>query len=423
MDKKLWLTRHYTFAEKNRRVLLKELLQTSLQELMEIEVVSKKKEPISTSPGIVTKIKMSEMEKIGVHTLREALNHIPGVLVIDGGLGNLIVTIRGVGEVFNQKVLFLLEGVPYYMTSHSDIPLLGIPVNMIEYIEVIRGPGAVMYGTNASAGVINIILKKDNDRSKTKIRGGGNGYSLINTDIDISIPLGTDGNFYIGTSMQKYLEGYKVYYPKARVHDHFQNDNLYWYQKLDGEYISLPTEGSIERIEEFYDLLFGIKYKNVELFGSAFFQNRTGLGSVLSLYMPLDARYWGALIHAKYNFEFDKWQISPYFDHNIMFIDFFIKNNNHIKGSNGNHDYIIIDDTHWLTNMTDGYQSFENPWKNNYRTRFGVNASYNISDNYNILIGLEYELRSNGRYLLYDDEKEEILQVAQPKGTVFEYAT
>ena len=52
-------------------------------------------------------------------------NFIPGVIVQDSLGGWAIVQIRGIDEVFNQKVLFLLDGVPYHQPSHSLIPMEG----------------------------------------------------------------------------------------------------------------------------------------------------------------------------------------------------------------------------------------------------------------------------------------------------------
>lgn len=66
------------------------------------------------------------------------------------------------------------------MLSHSEIPLLGMPLDAISHREVIRGSGTAIFGTNASAGVINVITKHTEVSvaevsfgSNQKVKGGG----------------------------------------------------------------------------------------------------------------------------------------------------------------------------------------------------------------------------------------------------------
>ncbi len=407
---------------------INKLFDLSLTDLISIKVVSKKTESITESPAVVSKIYMSNMKNIGIHSLYEALNHIPGVLVIDGGVGNKIVTIRGVGEVFNQKVLFMVDGTPYYMSSHSDIPLLGIPISSIDYIEVIRGPGSVLHGTNASAGVINVVLKKDLKRSMIQVRGGSQG--LLNTGIDVSVPINQDGNFFLGLGAQKMLTGYNSYYPYSRLEDYFVKDQVtgedisnkvYWKRDRD-KYIPLPTSGTINRVEEYFNIIGGVNHKGFKLICSAFQQERTGLGSVLAVYQPSDAIFKGSLVHAEYRLKKKNWTITPYIDHNIMFLEFHAQSI-HWKEEDGNHSFIKVDDNHWLTNMDKGLLTFEDPWRNNYRIRYGSTCRYSfklLNNNDNLFFGFEHEQRSNGRYIRYDEHKKIEWLNAQPAGTVNE---
>jgi outer membrane receptor protein involved in Fe transport len=160
----------------------------SLQELLQIRVsvASPNSERIINTPAIVSRYDMQDMSGMGLRTLKDLLSFIPGFVLQDSRSGGTTVMIRGLVEAFNQKVLFMLYGVPYWMPSHSEIPLLGMPLEAISHVEVIRGPGAVIYGSNASAGVINIITKQTPQSvvafsagSHNKINGGGYIYQGI----------------------------------------------------------------------------------------------------------------------------------------------------------------------------------------------------------------------------------------------------
>lgn len=144
-----------------------EMENISLDELLSldvsVDVASSKVESIIDTPAIVSRYDTKDMQKLGLHTLKDVLSFFPGFVVQDGKVTSMVM-IRGISETFNQKVLFLLDGVPYWMPAHGDIPLLGIPIEAIDRVEVIRGPGAVIYGTNASAGVISVVTKKDQSK-------------------------------------------------------------------------------------------------------------------------------------------------------------------------------------------------------------------------------------------------------------------
>lgn len=97
------------------------------------------------------------------------------------------------------------------MSSHGDMPLLSMPTDLIDRIEVIRGPGSVIYGTDATAGVINVILKKDDNQSVLSLTGGSQG--LLNAGASLTRKT-EKGYYYFGGSVQKMSKGYDAKYPK-----------------------------------------------------------------------------------------------------------------------------------------------------------------------------------------------------------------
>ena len=154
-----------------------DLLSLSLEQLLilEVSVASTKSENISTTPAIVSTYRMDEIMQQGGRSLEEALSFIPGILIDEALFGNATVMLRGTTDLFGSKVLFMLDGVPYWGPSHNTIPTQGIPLEAIDRIEVIRGPGAVIYGSNAISGVINIITRTDIGK-KAAITVGSNNH-------------------------------------------------------------------------------------------------------------------------------------------------------------------------------------------------------------------------------------------------------
>lgn len=133
--------------------------------------------PLNLAPAVATVITAEDLDSIGATTLSEALALVPGVSVLSRRQGDHFI-FRGVrsDSNFNPDWLLMVDGVP-----QSDV-LFGnqrqfigdIPLQSIERIEVIRGPGSALYGADAFAGTVNIITKRPIDvrDSQLRLRGG-----------------------------------------------------------------------------------------------------------------------------------------------------------------------------------------------------------------------------------------------------------
>lgn len=168
------------FAEKN--------IQDSVQ-LNEIVVtgskvgISRKMVPLS-----VSQISSRELENTGQINILPALNaYVPGVFVTGRNVlgfgvaagGSGAITMRGIGGSPNTGVLMLIDGHPQYQGIFGHPLADAYVASDVEKVEVIRGPGSFLYGSNAMGGVINIITKKNN---KEGLSGNaGLGYGSYNT--------------------------------------------------------------------------------------------------------------------------------------------------------------------------------------------------------------------------------------------------
>ena len=122
-----------------------------------------------------TVLTAEDMERRGIRTVQDALREVPGVAVSSSGAAQTQVRIR---SAEGNHTLILIDGVPA-TGGNDEYYLSGLETANIDRIEVLRGPQSVYYGSNASAGVINIITRRA--KPGTHARGSaevGNGYAL-----------------------------------------------------------------------------------------------------------------------------------------------------------------------------------------------------------------------------------------------------
>ena len=146
----------------NGQMLDEDLFNLSLEELMQIEVTSATKSSISIqkAPSTIKVFTQEDFKKYSFTTMQDILNTVPGIQVQEYRAGHQNVWVRGVQQRYNNKVLLIIDGVPmrdsYYGHFNIDESL---PLENIEQVEVINGPGSVLYGTNSFSGVISVTTK------------------------------------------------------------------------------------------------------------------------------------------------------------------------------------------------------------------------------------------------------------------------
>ncbi len=140
-----------------------DLKKLSLEELVNIEVtsVSKKAEKLSQAPAAVFVITSEDIKRSGATTIAEALRMAPGVHVARIANNYWAITARGFNGNFANKLLVLIDGRSVYTPLFSGVywDMQDVLLEDIDRIEVIRGPGATLWGANAVNGVINIITR------------------------------------------------------------------------------------------------------------------------------------------------------------------------------------------------------------------------------------------------------------------------
>ena len=151
-------------------------LLLSLEELgnMNVSIATGNSMPIAQAPAAATVITAKQIRALGASTLDEILETVPGLHVALSGAFRLdsIYSIRGIHTTLNSQVLLLVNGFPVQYAATGGRPVLfRQPVNNISRIEVLRGPGSAVYGSDAFSGVINIITKSADEIDGTEIGG------------------------------------------------------------------------------------------------------------------------------------------------------------------------------------------------------------------------------------------------------------
>ena len=138
-------------------------LALALQEVMELEItsVSKKPQTISRAAAAVFVITGDDIRRAGAQSIPDALRLAPGLQVAQISANAWAVSARGPNGRFANKLLVLVDGRTVYspMFSGTSWDVQDTILADIDRIEVIRGPGAALWGANAVNGVINIITK------------------------------------------------------------------------------------------------------------------------------------------------------------------------------------------------------------------------------------------------------------------------
>jgi iron complex outermembrane recepter protein len=160
-----------------------ELLELSLEDLMNETVisVSNKEASLKDTPAAVYVITADDIKKSGFKSIPETLRLVPGMHIAQISANTWAISSRGFATRYADKMQVLLNGQSVYSTLFSGVhwDSLNPILEDIERIEVIRGPGATLWGANAVNGVINIITKKAQDTQGGYLEMGAGSNDMV----------------------------------------------------------------------------------------------------------------------------------------------------------------------------------------------------------------------------------------------------
>ena len=178
-------------------------LDMDLESLMKIQVTSagRKTQNLGDVPAAIYVITQEDIRNSAAVSVPQVLRLVPGLQVAQINSSQWAITSRGFNGLFANKLLVQLDGRTLYTPTYSGVywDLQNVMLEDIERIEVIRGPGATLWGANAVNGVINIISKQSSDTLGTLVSAGSGNHekALISARHGVQLYDNAYGRFYI----------------------------------------------------------------------------------------------------------------------------------------------------------------------------------------------------------------------------------
>src|SRR3984885_7019166 len=171
----------------------------SMEDLMNIQVtsVSKRTQKVADAAAAIFVITQEDLRRSGATSIPEALRLVPGLEVARIDENKWAIGSRGFNGRFDDKLLVLIDGRSVYTPLFSGVYWDGedVPLEDIDRIEVIRGPGATLWGANAVDGVINIITKTAKATQGGFVKLGGGDEQLTSDSVRYGGQVGDKGYY------------------------------------------------------------------------------------------------------------------------------------------------------------------------------------------------------------------------------------
>lgn len=145
-----------------------QLLELSLDDLMKIKVVSTTRTALNVwkAPATVNLYSAQDIREMGFKTLYDLLNTVAGVQTYNASVGRQRAWFRGAQSEFNSKIALFIDGVPV-RNLRGGFPMdMALPIDSVKSVEIVRGPGSTLYGTNALSGSIHILTYNPSELGK-----------------------------------------------------------------------------------------------------------------------------------------------------------------------------------------------------------------------------------------------------------------
>ena len=176
-------------------------IEADLRQVEEVSAVSRAAEAVEDAPSSVSVLSRQDLRAFAFPTIAEALRGVRGFYVGDSRSYSAV-GVRGFSRLgdYGQRTLVLLDG---YATNDNYIgsSYIGIDnrvdLDDIERIEVIRGPGSVVYGTNAFAGVVNLVPRHGRGRTGGEVGLSVFDYGLARGRARADVALGKDASAWV----------------------------------------------------------------------------------------------------------------------------------------------------------------------------------------------------------------------------------
>jgi len=246
----------------------------NLTELMQVEVptvygASKHDQKITEAPSAVTIVTAEDIKLHGYRTLADILRNVRGFYVTSDRAYSFI-GVRGVNRPgdFGGRILIMVDGHrmndPIYDSALSDTSEF-LDVDLIERVEIIRGPGSSLYGNNAVFAVINLITRKGRTVNQGEMSGSAGSWDTYNGRFTVGHSFTNGAEFLASASFHDSAGHKHLYFPEYKNSnggfadnlDHDQGDNFFTSLSYGG--LSL-SGGYSERKKQVPSASFGVVF-------------------------------------------------------------------------------------------------------------------------------------------------------------------
>ncbi|BDX06238.1 TonB-dependent receptor plug domain-containing protein [Planctobacterium marinum] len=233
-------------------VPLDSLMELSFDELFDVEISIASIAPrnINDAPSTVSVFTRNQIDALGFQNVHEILNLVPGFQMARGDWVGAVPKEHARGVYLdNGYLLFLIDGqrVNELSFGKASVYMPFMALDLVERIEVIRGPGSAIYGSNAFMGVVNIITRKSDNWAQLAI--GENNATKFNAGIswqseEMNINLladirSSDGNTFNSLSSSAYKDPSEHQFLSAGLQFRGLQANVRWNRSELDEFINL----------------------------------------------------------------------------------------------------------------------------------------------------------------------------------------
>jgi iron complex outermembrane receptor protein len=180
----------YAIAEE-RREIINQLKRLSLDALVNVKTFNpegslsgRKAQKLTKTAGALFVVTQENIRRAGITRISEALRMVPGIQVARLDAHQWAISARGFNQQYAGKLLVMIDKRTVYSPLRSEVnwDMQDLLIEDIERIEVIRGPGASLWGANAMNGIINIVTKSSKETQNNLITthlGNGEEQAII----------------------------------------------------------------------------------------------------------------------------------------------------------------------------------------------------------------------------------------------------
>lgn len=212
----------------------RDLTEVSMEGLMDLEVTSasKKEQRLSEVPAALFVITQEDIRRSGATNIPDLLRMVPGLDVAQINASTWAISARGFNLQFANKLLVLIDGRAVYTPLFGGVywDTQDVPLEDIDRIEVIRGPGGTVWGANAVNGVINILTRKAEDTHGLLLTAGVGSVAQEFGTVQYGGALNADTNYrfftkYSNTNRSPDLDGQDADDDWRLLHAGFRTDS------------------------------------------------------------------------------------------------------------------------------------------------------------------------------------------------------